>query len=52
MHVLIAMSFLFFGATEYEACKADGINDVKACAERTWENRQPLDYSKLDEKDL
>jgi len=33
---------LFFGGSEYEACKADGITDVKVCAERTWEARTPL----------
>ena len=46
---LVLVAIGVFGATENEACKADGITDYKACVERTWDNREALDYSKLND---
>jgi len=37
-----------WGAATYEECKADGL-DAEDCAKRTWAEREPLDYSKLNE---
>lgn len=38
-----------FGGSEYENCKDDGIHKVKTCAERLWDGKQELDYSKLND---
>ena len=46
---LITAMFLSFGAVEYEACKKDGIDNVKICAERVAEVSTPVDYSKMND---
>ena len=48
MFVMVAVS-LVFGGSEYEACKADDITNVKVCAERSWESKEALNYSKLND---
>lgn len=34
---VLTVMFGAFGATEYEACKARGVNDVIVCAEQVYE---------------
>lgn len=44
---LIMVGTFFFGATEYEACKKQGVN-FETCVEQLKENSTPVDYSKLN----
>lgn len=37
-----------WAAVTYEECKEDGL-DAEDCAKRTWQEREPLDYSKLNQ---
>ena len=37
-----------WSALTYEQCKEDGV-DAKECVKSTWRDRQPLDYSKLND---
>lgn len=45
---LITAGLIFFGGSEYEVCKKDGITNVKDCAEKVVSESKPMDYSKLN----
>lgn len=46
---LITAALIFFGGSEYEACREDGVTDVKVCAEKVAEESKPLDYSAMND---
>lgn len=39
---------LFWGGSEYEACKEINL-DPGQCVEKVWSEKEPLDYSKLND---